>query len=59
MTTIQVTVTDQRGVNVLSLIEVIEGGYVTPEGGRVDVTVGKGLNVDGLPQGYLRLTDRK
>lgn len=57
MSEIQVTVGDQRGLNVQSLVNAIEGSYVTPEGRKVRVKIGRGEYVDGTPQGTLRLVD--
>ena len=59
MKPLQITVGDSKGLNVPSLIRCINEGYTTPEGKRVDVVVGQGPGVDGLPTGALVLFDRK
>lgn len=56
---LQVLVTDQRGLNIPSLIRAIEDDYVTPDGNWVRVEIGQGEFVDGLPVGALRLVDRR
>lgn len=54
----QVTIADQHGVDVGRLAVLIEHGYRSVNGNPVDVTVGQGMYVDGLPEGMLVLKDR-
>lgn len=56
---IQVTVADQRGVNIGMLIRALEAAYLTPEGRNVRVKIGQGLHIDGVPEGLIRLVDAR
>jgi hypothetical protein len=55
---IQAVVTDQRGLNLASLVGAIQAAYRTPQGRRVKVKIGQGVYIDGVPEGTLRLVDR-
>lgn len=57
MSTLQVVIADQHGLDVGRLIRVIEENYESVNGFPVRVTVGQGQYIDGLPEGTLVIKD--
>jgi len=59
MRPLQVLVGDSRGLDVHQIKRLIEAHYLTPDGHRVDIAIGQGQFIDGLPLGGLILFNRK
>jgi len=56
---IEITVADQHGVDIGQLIAAIEYGYRSVHGNPVKIEIGRGVYVNGVPQGTILLKDRK
>lgn len=56
---IQATIADQHGIDIHQLCQVIEAGYRSVNGHPVKVKIGQGLHIDGVPEGLIRLVDRR